>query len=87
VVRDAQHSTDGFWTLDVALDRLGIGEMEAGTGRFLRIEVEPGTAAHAVCSARLIEARSAVRFEGPLLVDTDGPFLEVHPAEDFGVIG
>jgi hypothetical protein len=87
LVRNAQHSTDGFWTLDVALDRFGIGEMEVGAGRFLRIEVEPDTPAHAVCSARLIEARSPVSFAGPLLVDTDGPFLEVHPAGDFEVIG
>jgi hypothetical protein len=29
----------------------------------------------------------AVRFAGPILVDTDGPFLEVHPAGEFEVIG
>jgi hypothetical protein len=87
LVRNAQHSTDGFWTLDVALDAFAIGELPAAAGRFLRIEVEPGTAAHAVCSAQLIEARSEVRFAGPLLVDTDGPFLEVHPAGEFEVIG
>jgi hypothetical protein len=87
LVRNAQHSTDGFWTLDVALESFGIGEIAAAAGRFLRIEVEPGTPAHAVCSVRAIEARRSVRFGGPLLVDTDGPFLEVHPAGDFEVIG
>ena len=87
LVRKAQHSTDGFWTLDVALAAFAIDQRVAGTGCFLRIEVEPGTGAHTVCSERVIAARLAVRFAGPLLIDTDGPFLEVHPAGDFEVIG
>ena len=87
LVRDAQHSTDGFWTLDVGLDSFAVDEREAAAGRFLRIEIEPDTAAHAVCAAQSIAARRSVRFAGRILVDTDGPFLEVHPAGDFEVIG
>lgn len=87
LVRDAQHSTDGFWTLDVRLESFRVGDRDAAAGRFVRIEVEPGSRAHAVCSERAIRARCAVGFSGAILVDTDGPFLEVHPDQDFDVLG
>jgi len=87
LVRDAQHSSDGFWTVDIALDGLSIGALEAPDERYLRLECEPATAAHGVCADRLPLAGETLRFGGPLVVDTDGPFLEVHPSEDFEVIG
>jgi hypothetical protein len=84
-VRNAQHSTDGFWTIDVALSELAVEGVEADLSRpaFLRIEVEPGTAAHAVCAAAPVGPATALAFGGAVVIDEDGPFLEVHPDEDF----
>jgi hypothetical protein len=84
-VRDAQHSTDGFWTIDVELDAFRIGNATAEPPRFLRLEIEPGTPAHDVCSGRQILASAALSFGGPIVVDTDGPFLELHPDADFAI--
>jgi len=86
LVRDAQHSTDGFWTIDVSLESFAIGGEGATEGSFLRLEIEPGTPAHEVCSRRPVRAEDNVGFGGPLVVDTDGPFLELHPLGDFAVI-
>ena len=88
-VRDAQHSTDGFWTIDVALSALAVGGMPADLSRpgFLRLEVEPGTAAHRVCAARPIGPATPLGFGGAVVIDEDGPFLEVHPDESFAVTG
>ena len=87
LVREAQHSTDGFWTLDVRLEAFSIGNRKALPGRFLRIEIEPGTRAHAACEATTLPEDCPVWFGGPILVDTDGPFLEAHPDADFEAIG
>lgn len=84
-VRDAQHSTDGFYTIDVALDALAIGPEAAPAGRFLRLEIEPGTRAHETCAATAVKEGVRLAFGGALVVDTDGPFLEIHPDEDFEV--
>jgi hypothetical protein len=84
-VRDAQHSTDGFYTLDVALETLKIGAAAAGAGRYLRLEVEPGTRAHEVCAEKPIARGTLVTFGGALVIDTDGPFLEIHPDGEFAV--
>jgi hypothetical protein len=86
-VRDAQHSTDGFWTIDVRLETFAIGTAEADLAdpRFLRLEVEPGTKAHDVCAATRVLAGMDLAFGGAVVVDTDGPFLEVHPEADFRI--
>ncbi len=86
-VRDAQHSTDGFWTIDIALETFRIGAMAADPAplRFVRIEVEPDTAAHAVCASTPIGPLARLSFGGAVVIDTDGPFLEVHPEEDFRI--
>ncbi len=86
-VRDAQHSTDGFWTIDVGLEELRIGTTPAdlASPRFLRVEIEPGTKAHAVCAAARVLAGMRIVFGGAVVVDTDGPFLEVHPEEEFRI--
>lgn len=86
LVRDAQHSSDGFWTVDVALKRFSIGGLETPPDRYLRLECEPGTAAHGVCADRPLLAGQTLRFGGPIVVDTDGPFLESHPDNDFEVV-
>lgn len=86
-VRDAQHSTDGFWTIDVGLTDLAIGTAGAdlSSPRFIRLEVEPDTKAHAVCAATRVTAGMQLAFGGAVVVDTDGPFLEVHPEDDFTI--
>ena len=84
-VRDAQHSTDGFWTIDVALSSLEIAGREAPPGRFLRIEVEPETVAHEQCERTRVTQSVVLRFGGAVVIDTDGPFFEVHPDEDFTI--
>jgi hypothetical protein len=86
LVRDAQHSTDGFWTVDVALEEFAIAAYGAPPGRFLRLECEPETGAHRVCTERTPLADDRIRFGGPVVIDTDGPFLEMHPDGDFAVI-
>jgi hypothetical protein len=63
-VRDAQHSTDGFWTIDVRLEELAIGGA-------------PGNR---------IATTTDLAFGGAVVIDTDGPFLEVHPEEDFRLL-
>jgi hypothetical protein len=83
-VRDAQHSTDGFYTIDVALEALTVGGQAAPAGRTLRLEVEPGTRAHEVCAKAPVKQGTLVTFGGALVVDTDGPFLEIHPDGEFG---
>ena len=86
-VRDAQHSTDGFWTIDVALASFAIGTTPAPLTppKFLRLEVEPETKAHAVCAETRVRQGMLVSFGGAVVVDRDGPFLEVHPDEDFRI--
>jgi len=87
-VRGAQHSTDGFWTIDVALAALAIGPTPADLTRprYVRIEVEPETAAHAVCASNAITPSTDLAFGGPVVIDTDGPFLEVHPDANFQLL-
>jgi len=87
-VRDAQHSTDGFWTIDVALDELSAGSMPADPGpqRYLRLEIEPDTAAHEICAATPIVAGTQLAFGGAIVIDTDADFLEIHPDEDFRIV-
>jgi hypothetical protein len=86
-VRDAQHSTDGFWTIDVALAAFAIGATPADLTRprYVRVEVEPETAAHAVCAENAITPSTDIAFGGPVVIDTDQPFLEVHPDADFRI--
>jgi hypothetical protein len=84
-VRDAQHSTDGFYTIDVALEKLAIAGEVAPAGRYLRLEIEPETHAHEICAKEPIRQGILVTFGGALVIDSDGPFLEIHPDEEFGV--
>ena len=87
-VRDAQHSTDGFWTIDVHLDSFAIGSaaQDSSTTNYIRLEVEPDTAAHAVCARAQIREGMLLGFGGAVVIDTDGPFLEVHPEDDFRIL-
>ena len=87
-VRDAQHSTDGFWTIDVRLEAFAIAANSANLARprYVRLEVEPETRAHGVCAETPVLAGMELDFGGAVVVDTDGPFLEVHPEDDFRIV-
>ncbi len=87
-VRDAQHLTDGFWAIDLRLEAFRIGQTPADltSPRFLLIEVEPQTDAHQVCTANRFTANTGLDFGGGVVIDTDGPFLEIHPEEIFRLV-
>jgi hypothetical protein len=86
-IRDAQHSTDGFWTIDLALSELSIGEASAPPDRYLRVEVEPGTKAHDVCAEWTVTSGARLEVGGEIVVDDDPPpFPEIHPDERFRIL-
>src|SRR5665213_1639147 len=82
-VRDAQHSTDGFWTVDVELTAMTINGRPLTDHRFVRIEIEPGTAAHAAAGNVPPRAHVPIAFHGHVLIDTHhgAELVEVHPAD------
>ncbi len=86
-VRDAQHSTDGFWTIDVFLSDFATGSLAADLSLpdFLRLEIEPGTAAHEICKATRVRKDMRLSFGGALVIDRDDDFLEIHPDPDFRI--
>jgi hypothetical protein len=84
-IREAQHSTDGFFTVDVAIAELRVGGIPVPPGRYVRLEVIPGTAAHRSLKSRRPEPSDLIGFEGPLVWDKDTDanhphgHMEVHP--------
>ncbi|MEO6324158.1 MAG: hypothetical protein ABIT01_01045 [Thermoanaerobaculia bacterium] len=84
-VRKAQGSSGGYFTLDLRLVKAEINGKQAKPGRFLRIEIWPKTKAQEIAAKREITPESRVTVGGPVVVDTDGPFLEIHPGADFQV--
>jgi hypothetical protein len=81
------HSNDRFYTLDLSLRRLTIdGESTTPHGRYMRVEIEPDNVAHSAADrlASAIRAGTAVRVTGIVKIDTDGPFLEIHPLDPDG---
>lgn len=85
-VRDAEESAKDFFTLDVELDRFEIAGRAAPAGRFIRVEIWPKTQASALARRTKLRKGTRVAFGGPVLIDEDGPFLEVHPDEDLRVV-
>ncbi len=91
-VRDAQHSTDGFYTLDVAVSDIEVNGQHVPPGRYVRLEVFPGLASHDSMRDRAARMADVIRFSGPLMWDkdhdTDHPdgHMEIHPtsAIEFG---
>jgi hypothetical protein len=79
-VRDAQYSTDGFWTIDVRLKEFIVGgrRLASNQQKFVRIEVEPNTPAHVKAKVR---ANQLIKFSGRVLIDThhNEELIEVHP--------
>ena len=91
-VRSAQHSTDGFWTIDVLLNSLIVKDRSLQTyswplnasGRYVRIEVEPisGSQSHAYCDSHPI-GFSQLTTAGAIWIDNDAEtWPEVHPGKD-----
>lgn len=86
-VREAQHSTDGFYTIDVGITELWVGTFRVPAGRYVRLEVIPGTAAHRSLKDRRPQPWDLIRFSGPLVWDKDTDnchpdgHMEVHPIE------
>jgi len=80
-VRDAQHSTDGFWTVDIEIEFFRILRLvRRGPGLFIRLEIRPGRHAHVTCEGHKgIKVGEKIAFKGPVLLDHDASFLEVHP--------
>lgn len=85
-VREAQQSAPNFWTVDVRLAKLDIGGVAAPDDRYLRIEIWPKTRAHAVAESGRLRKGTRIAFSGPVVIDEDGPFLEVHPDEGLRVL-
>jgi len=87
LTHDAAHSTDGFYTVDVELQVLFIDGCLIYTpeNRFIRLEIEPKTKAHdnAALFADGLKKGAKVSFGGKIYIDNDGPFLEIHPTNDF----
>jgi hypothetical protein len=80
LVRDAQYGTDDLWTMDVRVEKFWWFDL-AGKERYVRIEVKPGTKAHAaLSSSRFPRKGQRISFAGPVFVD-HGAFLEVHPQD------
>jgi len=71
LVRDAQRSTDGFWTMDLRLSS---------------ILIEPKTTAHITVDRRPPRKAECVAVGGVVVVDTDADFLEIHPDSDYALI-
>ena len=80
LVRDAEHSTDGFWTMDLRLSLFAIAlDTLVPTKRFIRIEVEPHTRANTEVSAAPPRQSDCIEVSGIVVIDTDRNFLEIHP--------
>lgn len=83
VIWNIQHSTDGFYTIDVQLYGLKINnEVVPVVNQFIRLEVEPCTEAHAYCKAMKLQQLEVISFGGKIYIDADGPFLEIHPTNE-----
>ena len=92
-VREAQLSTDGLWTVDVAISDLDVQGAKAPPGRYIRLEIFPGLEAHSSVADHTPTSSDVIRFRGPMVwdKDTDGDHphghMEIHPltAIEFGV--
>jgi hypothetical protein len=92
-VREAQLSTDGLWTIDVAISDFDVQGTQAPAGRYIRLEVFPNTNAHDSIADHTPTSADVIRFRGPMMwdkdTDSDHPngHMEVHPlaAIEFGI--
>jgi hypothetical protein len=93
-VRTAQHSTDGLYTVDVALRSAEVNGFKVPLPAFVRLEVKPGRPAHASMRERLPQPTDVIRFSGPLVWDKDKDcphhcdgHMEIHPFERIEFVG
>jgi LysM domain len=92
-VREAALSTDEFWTVDLAISDFDVQGTKAESGRYVRLEIIPGTDAHSSVAARKPVPSDVIRFRGPMVwdkdTDSDHPngHMEMHPlaALEFGI--
>lgn len=85
-LHETKSSASGFWTIDVKLRSFRIRGRYGPQARFIRIEVAPGTKAHQICEKTRVRSGMTLAFSGPVLIDHDGPFLEVHPDRGFRIV-
>jgi hypothetical protein len=78
-VVQAVGSTDGFYTVDLAIQRLTIGDLPVilQHASFIRVEVLPSVKTNAPLP---LKNGVDVRISGELMWDADG-FLEIHPRQ------
>ena len=94
-IREGQISTDGLWTVDVAITDFDIQGVKSPPGRYIRLEIFPGVPAHDSVANHTPTAADVIRFRGPMVwdkdKDSDHPYghMEMHPlaALEFGVQG
>jgi hypothetical protein len=90
--RNAVLSSDGFWTIDLALQSFSIGDVAKPSGeRFIRLIIRPptwgGGKAHEVANSHYITTQDTVVFGGALVVDrVPASSLEVHVVDDFEIV-
>jgi hypothetical protein len=84
-VRDAQNSTDGIWTVDVAIQELDVQTHKAPPGRYVRLEIKPGSPASRSANQHPPTPNDLIGFAGPMIWDKDKdgehPYghMEIHP--------
>jgi hypothetical protein len=88
-IKQIGKSTDHFITVDVWIVTIAIAcnhGKNVGTAkrlnpnRYIRLEIEPNTPAHATFERSDLTEGDSIYFKGPILIDRDGEgFYEVHP--------
>jgi hypothetical protein len=86
-VRAAQHGTDDFWTVDVAISFAAVEGHPVPPGRYLRLELAPGMPANDSIAGHTPDSNDVIRVDGPLVWDKDKDpphfpdgHMELHPA-------
>lgn len=89
----AQHSTDGLYTIDIAIRDAWVNGEKVPDGRFIRLEVLPGTQAHKELAGRRPQPTDLIEFRGPLIWDRDRKdgfpdgHMEIHPRDPIKFLG
>lgn len=91
--RDAVLSADGFWTIDLRVLSLSIGELQKPKGdRFIRLVIRPrawgGGKAQEIANGHYITIRDTLDFAGALMIDRiPTASLEVHVGDELTIRG
>jgi hypothetical protein len=84
-VRRGQHSTDGIYTVDVAIRDVKVDGVAVPPGHYVRLEILPGRPSHASVRRRMPGPDTLIHFSGPLVWDKDkdadhpNGHMEIHP--------